>query len=115
MVNVTGLFISNSEALSYFVVLQCDYDSPDVFRVLYRDNISMPANHNISAPPSTYTVYAFDLWNGSINNIAAAIQHEGVKVENQTSKLHCTEQSMFLQQVHCCHAICFSAYASNIY
>ena len=78
---MTGFFISNSEARGYFVVLQCDYGSPDEFRVLYRDDTSMPATHNISAPPSNYTVYAFDLWNGRINNIAATIQSEGVEAK----------------------------------
>ena len=63
-VNITGVFISNSHALGCFVVLQCNENDPDHFRVLLR-NLSQDSVSSIIDAPSKedteYTIFVYDL------------------------------------------------------
>ena len=81
-INMTGQFISNSRAIGCFVVLQCDYGSPDEFRVLIRADISNPIVATmVDAPPSTYKMYVFDVeMSGDINTNPAFIYPNEVDV-----------------------------------
>ena len=63
-VNITRVFISNSHALGCFVVLQCNENNPDHFRVLLR-NLSQDIVSSIIDAPSKedteYTIFVYDL------------------------------------------------------
>ena len=63
-VNITGVFISNSQALGCFVVLQCNENNPDHFRVLLRNQLQNSVSSIIDAPSkedTEYTIFVYDL------------------------------------------------------
>ena len=60
-ISMTGQFINNSRAPGCFLVFQCDDGSPDEFRVILRNVLESSVTAMISVPPSTYTMYVYDL------------------------------------------------------
>ena len=61
-----------------FVVFQSDnYGSADEFRVLLRSGSDLFVTDDISVPPSTYTLYVYDLEEGVHINEMPAILPEG--------------------------------------
>ena len=63
---VTGEFITDSHARGCFIVI-ISYD--DIFRALQREDSSVTHIEDIiNVPPSTYTVYAYDLEENALPN-----------------------------------------------
>ena len=58
---VTGEFITDSRAAGCLLVLQgpSSFSSPDIFRTLQRTQLEQGST--IRVPPSTYTVYGYDI------------------------------------------------------
>ena len=81
-IEITVHFIHNSFAMGCFVVLQSDnYCSPDEFRVLLRSDSDLSVTDMISVPPSTYTLYAYDLEeDGHINEMPAILPEGRIHV-----------------------------------
>ena len=70
-------FISNSRAMGCLVVLQSDSGSPDEFRVLLRSGSDLTVTDMISVPPSTYTLYVYDLEeDGHVNREPAILPED---------------------------------------
>ena len=85
---ITVQFISNSQAMGCFVVLQSNDDFLDVFRVILRNDTSQPnVTDVISTPPSNYTMYVYDLEkDGRINCKLADWQREYINVTEGKTK-----------------------------
>ena len=82
---MTVQFISNSLALGWFVALQSNDGSPDEFRVLQRSGSDLTMTGIISAPPSTYTVYVYDLeQDGHINEMPAILPEDRIHITTTT-------------------------------
>ena len=80
-IEITVHFIHNSFAMGCFVVLQSDNGSPDEFRVLLRSGSDLLVTDMISVPPSTYTLYVYDLEeDGHINEMPAILPEGGIHV-----------------------------------
>ena len=66
---VTGEFITDSRARGCFIVIISYEDTADVFRALQREDSSVThIEEIINVPPSTYTVYAYDLEENALPN-----------------------------------------------
>ena len=97
-IEITVHLISNSRAMGCFVVLQSDSGSPDEFRVLLRSGSDLTLTDMISVPPSTYTLYVYDLEeDGHINTEPAVLPDDRIHV-TKNSKLN--EQCMH-QCIYC--------------
>ena len=83
-------FIDNSFAMGCFVVLQSDnYGSPDEFRVVLRSGSDLIMTDMISVPPSTYTLYVYDLENdGHINGMPAILPEDRIHVTTKCKLAH---------------------------
>ena len=93
-VEMTLHFITNSHAVGCLVVLQSDIVSPDEFRVLLRSGSDLTVTAMISVPPSTYTLYVYDLEeDGNINREPAILPHDKLYVTTE-SKLHAYTSTM---------------------
>ena len=81
-IEITVNFIGNSFAMGCFVVLQSDnYCSPDEFRVLMRNGSDLFVTDMIDVPPSTYTLYVYDLdEDGHINEVPAILPEGRIHV-----------------------------------
>ena len=80
-IEITVHFISNSRAIGCFVVLQSDSGSPDEFRVLLRSGSDLTVTDMISVPPSTYTLYVYDLEeDGHVNKEPAILPEDKIHV-----------------------------------
>ena len=78
-IEVTVHFISNSPAMGCLVVLQSDSGSPDEFRVLLRSGSDLTVSDMISVPPSTYTLYVYDLEeDGHVNREPAILPEDRI-------------------------------------
>ena len=80
---VRGEFLSGSRAVGCLVVFQGPPTSPDIFRVIHRtlppqsqDSVST----TVHLPPSTYTVYGYDVEENGLPNTMPA-----VVLDNQVS------------------------------
>ena len=73
-----------------FVVLQSDnYCSPDEFRVLLRSGSDLFVTDMISVPPSTYTLYVYDLEeDGHINGMPAILPEGRTNVITKCKLAH---------------------------
>ena len=83
---MTEEFIKNTTARGCFIVLECDYGSPDVFRALLRpDSFSTSVESIITnIPPLTYHLLVYDLEeDGLPNRIPAVEQSSSVTVEGE--------------------------------
>ena len=88
---VIGDFINNTIAKGFFVVLQCNDGSVDVFRaVLPREKSSTSLNGSINnVPPSTYAVFFYDLENDGLPNRKVAYQQNStIVVENDGERVN---------------------------
>ena len=87
-IEITVHFISNSLAIGCFVVLQSDSGSPDEFRVLLRSGSDLTLTDMISVPPSTYTLYVYDLEeDGHVNREPAILLEDRRIFVNTECKL----------------------------
>ena len=76
------------------VVLQSDSGSPDEFRVLLRSGSDLTVTDMISVPPSTYTLYVYDLEeDGHVNREPAILPEDRIRVT--------TESTLNGKYVHC--------------
>ena len=81
-VEITVHFITNSLAMGCLVVLQSNSGSPDELRVLLWNDTSGPTvTDMISVPPSTYTLYVYDLEeDGHVNREPAILPEDRIHV-----------------------------------
>ena len=88
-----------------FVVLRSDSGSPDEFRVLLWSDTSEPTvTAMISVPPSTYTLYVYDLEeDGHVNREPAILPQDRIFVTTE-SKL--TDNHMRYTYVYMCICLC---------
>ena len=104
-VEITVHFISNSLAMGCLVVLQSDSGSPDEFRVLLRSGSDLSVTDMISVPPSTYTLYVYDLEEDGHVNREPAILPEDRLYATTSCKLN-----VITKHVHVCacytHIMC---------
>ena len=78
---MTGILISNTPAQGCLVVFQCEDGSPDEFRVLLRSGSDLTVTDMISVPPSTYTLYVYDLeGDGHVNREPAILPDDNIKL-----------------------------------
>ena len=70
---VRGEFMSGSRAAGCLVVLQGPPTSPDIFRALLRTQSQDTVSTTVPVPPSTYTVYGYDLEENGLPNTMPAI------------------------------------------
>ena len=62
-ITMTGELVTNTTAKGCFIVLQCEDESPDVFRAAPRPDKSTTSVISVitNVPPSNYTVIVYDL------------------------------------------------------
>ena len=66
---MTGEFITDSRARGCFIVIISYDNTADVFRALQREDSAVAhIEEIINVPPSTYTVYAYDLEENALPN-----------------------------------------------
>jgi hypothetical protein len=70
---VRGEFMSGSRATGCLVVLQGPPSSPDIFRALLRTQSQDTVSTTVPVPPSTYTVYGYDLEENGLPNTMPAV------------------------------------------
>ena len=86
MILITAKFIEHTTAKGCFVVLQCQYGSPDVFRaLLLPNNFSGSVENTIDGvPASTYSMLVYDLEEDGLPNTKPAVeQSRTVTVEGE--------------------------------
>ena len=78
-----GEFIKNTTAKGCFIVLQCDYGSPDLFRaLLLPDTFSTFVESIITnIPPSTYHMLVYDLEEDGLPNSIPAVEQNNNKID----------------------------------
>ena len=69
-----------SQAAGCLLVLQGSPLFPDIFRVLHKSNSQENISTTLNVPPSTYTVYGYDVEENLLPNSMAA-----VVLENEVS------------------------------
>ena len=76
MILMTGKFIEETRAKGCFVVLQCQYGSPDVFiALLLPKDFSGSVESTIDGvPASTYSVLVYDLEEDGLPNTKPAVE-----------------------------------------
>ena len=88
-ITVTGEFITDSRARGCFLVFQSSPSSGDIYRVLQRNIDSVTSfSDTISLPPSTYTVYAYDLEENALPNPMPVNTPEDQITIDTPSKIH---------------------------
>ena len=70
-VRVRGEFISDSQAAGCLLVLVGPSTSPDIFRALQRPHLEQGTT--VRVPPSTYTVYGYDIEEDELPNTMPAV------------------------------------------
>ena len=78
---VSAEFITNTAAQGSFIVLQSDDGSPDQFRILLRDESKLTVSDRITVPPSSYSVYVYDLEEDGLPHTEPAIGPTGEAVK----------------------------------
>ena len=68
-----GEFMSGSQATGCLVVLQGPPSSPDIFRALLKTQSQDTVSTTVPVPPSTYTVYGYDLEENGLPNTTPAV------------------------------------------
>ena len=68
-----GDFLSGSRAVGCLVVFQGLPTSPDIFRVLHRTQSQNSVSTSVHLPPSTYTVYGYDVEEDGLLNTMPAV------------------------------------------
>ncbi|CAI8051907.1 hypothetical protein GBAR_LOCUS28403 [Geodia barretti] len=85
---VRGEFTSGSRATGCLVVLQGPPSSPDVFRALLRTQSQDTVSTTVPVPPSTYTVYGYDLEeNGLPNTMPAVLLENQILLNSDADKV----------------------------
>ena len=85
---VRGEFLSGSRAVGCLVVFQGPPTSPDIFRVLQRTQSHQDSvSTTVHLPPSTYTVYGYDVEENGLPNTMPAVVLENQIVNNQRTSL----------------------------
>ena len=70
---VRGEFLSGPRAEGCLVVFQGPPTSPDIFRVLQRTQSQDSVSTSVHLPPSTYTVYGYDVEENGLPNTTPAV------------------------------------------
>ena len=70
---VSAEFVSGSRSAGGLVVFQGAPTSPDIFRALHRTQSQDTVSTTIPLPPSTYSVYGYDLEENGLPHTAPAI------------------------------------------
>ncbi|CAI8008565.1 hypothetical protein GBAR_LOCUS5864 [Geodia barretti] len=70
---VRGEFMSGSRATGCLVVFEGPPSSPDIFRALLRTQSQDTVSTTVPVPPSTYTVYGYDLEENGLPNTTPAV------------------------------------------
>ena len=70
---VRGEFLSGSRAVGCLVVFEGLPTSPDIFRVLQRTQSQDSVSTTVHLPPSTYTVYGYDVEEDGLPNTTPAV------------------------------------------
>ena len=81
-VRVRGEFISDSQAAGCLLVLVGPSTSPDIFRALQRPHLEQGTT--VRVPPSTYTVYGYDIEEDESNTMPAVILDKQSPTQNVT-------------------------------
>ena len=97
-VRVTGRFISDSQAAGCLLVLVGPSTSPDIFRALQRPHLEQGTTMRV--PPSTYTVYGYDIEEDELPNTMPAVILDRQTITNSTSKLCIIEAECNVVSVH---------------
>ena len=84
-VRVRGRFISDSQAAGCLLVLVGPSTSPDIFRTLQRPHLEQGTT--VRVPPSTYTVYGYDIEEDELPNTMPAVILDRQTITHSTSKL----------------------------
>ena len=84
---VRGEFMSGSRATGCLVVLQGPPSSPDIFRALLRTQSQDTVSTTVPVPPSTYTVYGYDLEENGLPNTMPAVVLENQILVNSGQPL----------------------------
>jgi hypothetical protein len=85
---VRGEFMSGSRATGCLVVLQGPPSSPDIFRALLRTQSQDTVSTTVPVPPSTYTVYGYDLEeNGLPNTMPAVVLENQILINSDADKV----------------------------
>ncbi|CAI8055839.1 hypothetical protein GBAR_LOCUS30451 [Geodia barretti] len=77
-IKLTGEFIENTTAQGCFIVLQCEYGSPDVFRALLLPDDSSTSVESIieNVISSTYNMFVYDLEDDGLPSTHPAIEQD---------------------------------------
>ncbi|CAI8007712.1 hypothetical protein GBAR_LOCUS5345 [Geodia barretti] len=85
---VRGEFMSGSRATGCLVVLQGPPSCPDIFRALPRSQSQDTVSTTVPVPPSTYTVYGYDLEeNGLPNTMPAILLENQILINSDADKV----------------------------
>ena len=85
-VRVRGEFISDSRATGCLLVLVGPSTSPDIFRTLQRPHLEQGTT--VRVPPSTYTVYGYDIEEDELPNTMPAVTLDRQTITNSNGKLY---------------------------
>ncbi|CAI8044752.1 hypothetical protein GBAR_LOCUS24791 [Geodia barretti] len=94
---VRGEFLSGSRAVGCLVVLQGPPTSPDIlFRALLRTQSQETVSTTVPVPPSTYSVYGYDLEENGLPNTMPAVILEG-QIVNTSDIADSVKPSLYLK------------------
>ena len=82
-VRVRGEFISDSRAAGCLLVLVGPSTFPDIFRALQRSHLEQGTT--VRVPPSTYTVYGYDIEEDELPNTMPAVTLDRQTITNSKS------------------------------
>ena len=100
---VRGEFVSGSRAAGCLVVLQGPPTFPDLFRVLLRTQYQDIVSTTVPVPPSTYTVYGYDVEENDLPYTVPAVVLENQTIIESGMDGNCLSQTT---QFHLC--CCFT-------
>ena len=100
---VRGEFVSGSRAAGCLVVLQGPPTFPDIFRALLRTHSQDNVSTTVPVPPSTYTVYGYDVEENDLPYTVPAVVLENQTIMESGMDGNCLSQTT---QFHLC--CCFT-------
>ena len=108
---MTGEFITDSRARGCFIVIICNASTADVFRALQQNDSSVTHIEDIiNVPPSTYTVYAYDLEEDALPNPfpANTTSSDTLTITTPRKKYVLVNPSVHAQHRLRCISVCLS-------
>ena len=97
---VKGEFVSGSRAAGCLVVLQGPPTFPDIFTALLRTQPQDIVSTTVLVPPSTYTVYGYDVEENDLPYTMPAVVLENQTIINSGIDGNCLSQTT---QFHLCY------------